>query len=118
MICKSRSFYCRCFAGDGKRLSREWLHAAWRWGFNYSQTPMRQEIVFASIETPSTFQKHFCNGVSLKLMPNVTADAGIYIVPLEHVKGTSLDLNTEVPNSTYDMSNRFLLGHVAFNSHF
>jgi long-chain fatty acid transport protein len=90
-----------------------------RLGFNWGQTPIRQEIVLASTGTPTTFQKHFCGGFSMKLMPNVTADAGIYFVPREHVKGPSLDINTGVvPNSTYDMSNRLISGQVAFNFHF
>ncbi len=90
-----------------------------RAGFNFSQTPIRSEVVVASTGTPATFQKHFCFGLGMKMLPTVTADMGFYFVPREHVKGPNLSLSTgPVPGSTYDMSNALISGLIAFNFRF
>jgi long-chain fatty acid transport protein len=89
-----------------------------RAGFNYSQTPIHKEIVLARTGTPATFQKHYCIGMGMALLPSVTAEAGFYYVPREHVIGPNLGYNGVIPNSTYDMSNQLTSVQIAFNFHF
>ena len=90
-----------------------------RAGFNYSQTPIRAEIVETSMGTPATFQKHFTLGMGMQLAPHVSADAGFYIVPREHIRGPILSLQTgTVPNSELDMSNRITSFQMALNFRF
>ncbi len=90
-----------------------------RAGYNHSQTPIRSDLVETSMGTPATFQKHFTLGMGMQLAPHVSADAGFYFVPREHVKGPILSLQTGVvPNSELDMSNRITSFQMALNFKF
>jgi long-chain fatty acid transport protein len=90
-----------------------------RAGYNHSQTPIRPEIVETSMGTPATFQKHFSAGIGMQLAPHVSADAGFYMVPREHVQGPILSLQTgTVPDSALDMSNRLTSFQMALNFRF
>ncbi len=87
-----------------------------RAGYNFSQTPIRADIVETSMGTPATFQNHICGGVGIKMFPFLTADAGFYVVPRQHVKGPILSLQTgTVPGSELDMSNSITSFQVGFN---
>lgn len=90
-----------------------------RGGYNYSQTPIRSEITETSMGTPATFQNHFTGGVGFTMFPFLTADAGFYIVPREHVKGPVLSLTTGVvPDSEIELSNSITSFLIALNFRF
>ncbi len=90
-----------------------------RAGYNYSQTPIRAEIVETSMGTPATFQNHICGGFSLQMFPFLSADTGVYYVPRQHVKGPLLSLQTgTVPNSQLDMSNSITSVQIGLNFRF
>ncbi len=59
-----------------------------RLGYNYSQTPLRPEVILtAGTASPATFQHRFCGGVGLKAFPFLSAEASFYYAPREHVSG-------------------------------
>jgi long-chain fatty acid transport protein len=87
-----------------------------RGGFNYAQTPIREELTVTSMGTPATFQKHFTAGLGLKMNPHVGFDLGFYIVPRETVSGPVLSLYAgEIPDSQVDMSNKITAAQIALN---
>ncbi|RPJ84955.1 MAG: hypothetical protein EHM13_02610, partial [Acidobacteria bacterium] len=75
-----------------------------RAGYNYSQMPLRAEVVLSATGAPATFQHHYCAGVGLKMFPFLEADAGFYYVPRDHVRGFFPDLQNEI-KGTLDESN-------------
>ena len=90
-----------------------------RAGYNHGQTPIRSDFTVTSMGTPSTFQKHFCLGAGLAVMPHVSADLGFYIVPKETVSGPILSLYRGViPSSQIDMSNSITSGLISLNFSF
>lgn len=89
---------------------------ALRGGFNWAQTPIREELTVTSMGTPATFQKHFTAGVGVKMNPHVGFDLGFYLVPRETVSGPILSLYQGViPDSQIDMSNKITAMLVALN---
>ena len=40
-----------------------------RLGYNYSQTPLRSEVVLTATGAPATFQNHFTGGAGFQLFP-------------------------------------------------
>ncbi|MGE0454542.1 MAG: OmpP1/FadL family transporter [Vicinamibacteria bacterium] len=59
-----------------------------RLGYNYSQTPLRSEVILtAGTIAPQTFQSFFCGGLGLKAFPFLTAEASFYYSPRESVRG-------------------------------
>jgi long-chain fatty acid transport protein len=87
-----------------------------RAGFNYAQTPIREELTVTSMGTPATFQKHFTAGVGVKMNPHVGFDVGFYVVPRETVSGPVLSLyQGEIPDSQVDMSNKITSMLIALN---
>ena len=92
---------------------------ALRAGYNYSQTPIRADILETSMGTPATFQNHITFGASAKMFPFLTADVGAYFVPREHIKGPLLSLTTgTVPNSELDLSNSIKSVQIGLNFKF
>jgi len=100
-----------------------------RAGFNYAQTPIRQDVTGAaalttgsavtSMGTPATFQKHFTAGLGMMMNPHMGFDMGFYIVPRETVSGPILSLYQGViPNSQIDMSNKITSMQIALNFKF
>jgi long-chain fatty acid transport protein len=89
---------------------------ALRLGYNHGQSPIRPEYTVTSMGTPSTFQKHFCAGLAMALIPHVGVDLGFYYTPRETKSGPILSLYAgEVPNSRIDMSNKITSGQVSLN---
>ncbi len=87
-----------------------------RLGYNHGQSPIRPEFTVTSMGTPSTFQKHFCAGLGMALMPHVGMDIGFYYVPRETKSGPILSLyQGVVPNSQINMSNKITSGQVSLN---
>ncbi len=62
----------------------------WRFGFNYSETPIQEEVAFTSIGTPPTFQDHYAIGVGIALNPNITLDISAYYAAPNSVTGPLL----------------------------
>ncbi len=67
-----------------------------RAGYNYSDIPIRSEVVLTATGAPALFQHHFTAGSSFQLIDGVTADMGFYYVPKESVTGPFPDLDNNV----------------------
>lgn len=88
-----------------------------RGGYNFSQTPLRSEVILTGTGAPATFQNHFCGGLGIKMFPFLTAEASFYFVPREHVKGPLPDLDNRVIG-TMDTSNKLTSGLIGLNFRF
>jgi long-chain fatty acid transport protein len=88
-----------------------------RAGYNFSQTPLRSEVVLTATGAPATFQNHYTGGIGLKMFPFLEAEASFYFVPREHVVGPFPDLNNVV-KGTLDESNKLTGVLVGLNFHF
>jgi long-subunit fatty acid transport protein len=75
-----------------------------RVGYNFSQTPVRSEVVVSSIQGPLTYQNYFSGGVGLKMFPFLSAEASFYFAARGHVTGPFPNLNNQAIG-TIDMSN-------------
>lgn len=75
-----------------------------RGGYNFSQMPLRSEVVLSATGAPATFQNHFTGGIGFKMFPFLEAQASFYYVPREHVVGPLPDLQNNVIG-TLDESN-------------
>ncbi len=89
---------------------------AFRLGYNHGQSPIRPEFTVTSMGTPSTFQKHFCAGLGMALMPHIGMDLGFYYVPRETITGPILSLYQGViPNSAINLSSKITSGQISLN---
>ncbi len=88
-----------------------------RAGYNYSQMPLRGEVVISATGAPATFQHHITGGFGMKIFPFLTAEASAYYVPRQHVVGPYPDLNNNVIG-TIDESNRLISGLIGLNFRF
>jgi long-chain fatty acid transport protein len=88
-----------------------------RAGYNYSQMPLRPEVVLSATGAPATFQHHFCGGIGLKMFPFLEAEASFYFVPRQHVVGPFPDLNN-VSQGTIDESNKLTGALIGLNFRF
>ena len=88
-----------------------------RAGYNYSQMPLRSEVVLSATGAPATFQHHFCAGFGFKIFPFLEMNASAYYVPRQHVVGPFPDLNNKVIG-TIDESNKLTSGLIGFNFRF
>ncbi len=87
-----------------------------RAGYNHGQSPIRPEFTVTSMGTPSTFQKHFCVGAGMAVMPHVSMDLGFYVVPKETISGPILSLyRGTIPSSQINMSNSITSGQISLN---
>ena len=89
-----------------------------RGGYNYSQTPILAEKVLTGTGAPATFQNHFTGGLGLQMFPFLTAEAGFYVVPREHIRGPFLSLEGPVPDSVMDTSNSIVSAQIGLNFRF
>ncbi len=100
----------------------------WRFGFNYSETPIQEEVAFTSIGTPPTFKEHYTVGVGIALNPNITLDLGAYYAAPNSVTGpllnaflvetpTTLD-QQKVPGGTFTIEEEILSALVAVSYKF
>jgi long-chain fatty acid transport protein len=76
-----------------------------RGGYNYSQMPVRPEVVISATGAPATFQHHFCGGVGIRMFPFLEMVASFYYVPRQHLVGPFPDLDNVV-RGTLDESNK------------
>lgn len=88
-----------------------------RAGYNYSQMPLRSEVVLSATGAPATFQHHFCGGVGFKMFPFLEADASVYFVPRQHLVGPYPDLDNTVIG-TLDESNKLTGVLIGLNFRF
>ena len=88
-----------------------------RGGYDFSQTPLRSEVVLTATGAPATFQNHFCGGIGLKMFPFLEAEASFYFVPREHVVGPFPNLQNQNQGSL-DESNRLTSVLVGLNFRF
>lgn len=85
-----------------------------RIGYNYSQTPLRAEVILTGTGAPATFEHHFCGGFGYKLFPFLTAEASFYYVPRKHIRGPLPNLDSEVIG-TMDTSNKLTSGLIGLS---
>jgi len=88
-----------------------------RLGFNYSQMPLRSEVVLTATGAPATFEKHFCGGFGYKVFPFLSAEASFYYVPRKHLVGPLPNLDSEVIGSM-NTSNKLVSGLIGLNFSF
>jgi long-chain fatty acid transport protein len=88
-----------------------------RAGYNYSQMPIRPEVVLTATGAPATFQHHICAGLGFKMFPFLEAEASAYYVPRQHAVGPFPDLSGNVLG-TLDESNRLMSALIGLNFHF
>jgi len=88
-----------------------------RAGYNYSQMPLRGEVVISATGAPATFQHHITGGFGMQIFPFLSAEAAAYYVPRQHVTGPFPDINNNVLG-TLDESNRLISGLIGLNFHF
>jgi opacity protein-like surface antigen len=67
-----------------------------RGGYNYSNMPLRDEVVLTMTGAPATFQHHYTGGVGIRMFPFLEAEAAFYYVPRDHVRGPLPNLAGEV----------------------
>ncbi len=100
----------------------------WRFGFNYSETPIQPEVAFTSIGTPPTFEDHYTIGLGIALNPKITLDLGAYWAPERSVTGPLLNAflvdspqtleQQKVPGGTFTIEETILSALVAVSYHF
>jgi long-chain fatty acid transport protein len=88
-----------------------------RAGYNYSQMPIRSEVVLTATGAPATFQHHITGGVEVKMFPFLSAEASAYYVPRQHSVGPFPDLNN-VNQGSIDESNTIKSALIGLNFHF
>lgn len=88
-----------------------------RAGYNYSQMPVRGEVVISATGAPATFQHHFAGGFGMKMFPFLSAEASAYFVPRQHVVGPFPDLDNRVLG-TIDESNKLMGALIGLNFRF
>jgi long-subunit fatty acid transport protein len=88
-----------------------------RGGYNYSQMPLRGEVVLSATGAPATFQHHFCGGVGMRLFPFLEAEASFYYVKRDHVTGYFPDLQNNI-KGTLDESNTLTSALIGLNFKF
>ena len=100
----------------------------WRFGFNYSETPIREEVVFTSLGTPPTFKDHYTIGLGYQLTEKIRLDVGAYWAPERSVTGPLLNpFLVDVPetleqqkiaNGSFTIEETILSGLFAFTFQF
>jgi len=85
-----------------------------RLGYNYSQTPLRYEVILTGTGAPATFENHFCAGFGYKVFPFLSAEASFYYVPRKHLYGPLPNLDGQVIGSL-NTSNQLTSGLIGLN---
>jgi len=88
-----------------------------RAGYNYSQMPIRPEVVISATGAPATFQHHITGGAGFKIFPFVSAEVSAYYVPRQHVVGPFPNLQN-VNQGSLDESNSLKSVLIGLNFHF
>jgi len=85
-----------------------------RGGYNYSQMPLRGEVVISATGAPATFQHHITGGFGMKIFPFLSAEASAYYVPRQHVTGPFPNLQN-VNQGSIDESNTLKAALIGLN---
>ena len=103
-------------------------HLSLRAGFNYGQTPIREEVAFSSLGTPPTFQDNYTFGLGWKATDKLEFNVGAYYSPRRDVTGPLLSPflvdspqtleQQRVPGGTFTISEKLISGLVALNYRF
>ncbi|HUP43232.1 MAG TPA: outer membrane protein transport protein, partial [Thermoanaerobaculia bacterium] len=108
----------------------EWQRSprlALRAGFNYSQTPIREEVVFTSLGTPPTFKDHYAVGLGYQATEKLQLNLGAYYAPEREVTGPLLSPflvpnptleQQKIPGGSFTISERIVSGLVALSYRF
>jgi long-chain fatty acid transport protein len=88
-----------------------------RFGYNYSQMPLRPEVVISATGAPATFEHHITGGAGFKMFPFLSAEASAYYVPRSHVVGPFPNLQN-VNQGSLDESNTLTSVLIGLNFHF
>jgi long-chain fatty acid transport protein len=88
-----------------------------RAGYNYSNMPLREEVVLTMTGAPATFQHHYTGGMGIKMFPFLEAEVGFYYVPRDHVRGPLPDLANNVIGAL-DTSNKLTSASIGLNFRF
>jgi long-chain fatty acid transport protein len=80
---------------------------ALRAGYNFSETPLRSEVVVSSVIAPLANQQRIDGGFGYKVFPFLEANASFSYGPREHVTGPFRDINNvnNVIIGSVDVSN-------------
>ena len=76
-------------AGVQYQASSKWTLRA---GFNYSDSPIRDEVVLSATGAPAIFSEHYAAGVGYQATPQLRFDASFYVVPRKSATGPYPDL--------------------------
>lgn len=88
-----------------------------RAGYNFSQTPVRSEVVMSSVIAPVTTEHRFNGGFGFQMFPFLEADASVSYAPRGHVTGPYRDTKSAVIGSL-DMSNSITSALIGLNFKF
>ena len=88
-----------------------------RAGYNFSQMPLRSEVVVSTIGAPLTAQHRFNGGFGYQMFPFLQANASLSYAPRQHLVGPYPDLNN-VAVGTLDVSNRVTSALIGLNFKF
>jgi long-chain fatty acid transport protein len=91
--------------------------ATMRVGYNYSQMPLRPEVVISATGAPATFQHHITGGLGIKIFPFLSAEVSGYWVPRQHVVGPFPNLQN-VNQGSLDESNSLKSVLIGLNFRF
>ncbi len=64
-----------------------------RAGYNFSETPLRSEVVVSAVSAPLANQQRLNGGFGYKVFPFLEANASFSYAPREHVTGPYRDIN-------------------------
>jgi long-subunit fatty acid transport protein len=88
-----------------------------RVGYNFTQMPIRPEVVISATGAPETFQHRITGGVGMKIFPFLSAEAAVYVAPRQHAVGPFPDPNNN-PIGTLDESNARTAALIGLNFRF
>lgn len=99
-----------------------------RGGFNYSETPIRSEVVFTSLGTPPTFKDHYTLGLGIRATDRLELNLGAYYAPRHEVSGPLLSPflvqspqtlgQQTVPGGRFTISEQIISGLASFTFRF
>lgn len=88
-----------------------------RAGYNFSQMPLRSEVVVSTVAAPLTSQHRFNGGFGYLMFPFLEANASFSYAPRQHLVGPYPDLNNVVVGSL-DVSNSVTSALIGLNFKF
>ena len=91
----------------------------WRFGLNFNDSPIREEVTINSGGTPSVFEEHYTIGLSFAVTPKFDIDLGAYYTPENDKTGPFINGNNQpIPNTSVTLTNSIIAGLIGFSFHF